>query len=135
MDSASLQVIEIRYDNWYDTRPRITFELGESSFIGICDLNSNINVLSYHAYELISYFIDDPDLEPTNATLRHSNRTNKKFKGILCNTQVFVGTFVYPIGFYVIDLPFKPFSPIILGRPFFILTKANIENKKEVISL
>jgi hypothetical protein len=39
MDSTSLQVIESRYDTRYDTRPRIPFELGESSFIGICDLN------------------------------------------------------------------------------------------------
>jgi hypothetical protein len=130
-DSTSLRVIESRYD----TRPRIPFELGESSFIGICDFNSNINILSYHAYELISYFIDDPDLEPTDANLRLSNRTSKKFKGILHNTQVSVGSFVYPIDFYVIDLPYKPFNPIILGRHFFILTKANTENKKEVISL
>jgi hypothetical protein len=62
MDSATLHVIKSRYDNRYDTRPRIPFELGESSFIGICDLNSNINILSYHAYELISYFIDDHEL-------------------------------------------------------------------------
>jgi hypothetical protein len=71
MNLAFLHVIESMYDNRYDTSPRIPFELGESSFIiGICDLNSNINILSYHAYELISYFIDDPDLEPGDATLR-----------------------------------------------------------------
>jgi hypothetical protein len=33
------------------------------------------------------------------------------------------------------DLPYKPFSLIILGRPFFVLTTTNIESKKYVISL
>jgi hypothetical protein len=72
---------ESRYDSRNDARPTIPFELGENSFTRICDLSSTINILTYHAYKLVSYFIDDPDLEPTNARL--SSGTNKKFKGIL----------------------------------------------------
>jgi hypothetical protein len=86
MNSKSLQVIEGKDESKNDERPRIPFELGESSFIGICDLDSTINILPYHAYEKICYYLDDPKLEPTDATIRLSDRTSKRFCGILRNT-------------------------------------------------
>jgi hypothetical protein len=72
--------MESRYANRYDTRPRIPFELGGSSFIGICDLNSNINILSYHAYELISYFNDDPELNLQMLLLESQLKLAKSLK-------------------------------------------------------
>jgi hypothetical protein len=132
---APLRVIEGKNGGKNDERPRIPFKLGKSSFIGIYDLSSSINILSYHAYENISCYLDDPELEPIDVTIRLFDRTSKKFCGIIHNTQVPIGNFIYPIDFYIIDLTYKPFSTIILRRPFFVLTKTNIERKKELISL
>jgi hypothetical protein len=54
---------------------------------------------------------------------------------LLRNAYITVDAFIYPIDFYVIDIPLFPFCPIIFGAPFCALTKLNINSKKEVMSL
>ena len=91
--------------------------------------------MPYSIYELIRYELDDPVLEPTNTTIMLSNRTLLNLMASLRNIYVNVGSFMYPIDFHVISMPRDPFCPIILGRPFFVITKANIDSKQGVISL
>jgi hypothetical protein len=74
-------------------------------------------------------------LEPTDTTLVLSDRTTQRYHGILRNAYITVEGFVYPIDFYIINILEDPFCPIILGEPFCVLTKLNIESKKEVMSL
>jgi hypothetical protein len=64
-----------------------------------------------------------------------SDRTHQKCHGILRNAYITAEDFVYPIDFYVIDILQDPFCPIILGAPFCVLTKLNIDSKREAMSL
>ena len=89
--------------------------------------------MPYSIYELIRYDLDEPVLEPTDTTIMLSNRTLLKFDGILRDIYVTIGSFVYPIDFHVISMPRDPFCPIILGRPFFVITRANIDSREGVI--
>jgi hypothetical protein len=53
----------------------IKFKLGEMDFEGMRDQSSNINILSYHAYTLCRYYLDDHELKPSDTTLVLSDRT------------------------------------------------------------
>ena len=96
-------------------------------FEGMRDQSSNINILPYHAYTLFRYYLDDYELEPSDTTLLLSDRTTQRCHGILRNAYITVEDFVYPIDFYIIDILEDPFCPIILGAPFCVLTKLNID--------
>jgi hypothetical protein len=113
----------------------IKFNLGEIYFDGVRDRSSNINIFPYQAYTLCCYYLGDHALEPLETTLVLLDRTYQNFHGILCNAYITVEDFVYLIDFYVIDILQDHFCPIILGENFFVLTKLNIDRKKEVMSL
>jgi hypothetical protein len=91
--------------------------------------------MPYSVYELIRCGLDDHVLQSTDTTIILSDRTLLKFDGILRNIYVNVGSFVYPIDFYILSMPRDPFCPILLGRPFFAITKANINSREGFISL
>jgi hypothetical protein len=78
--------------------------------------------------------MDDHELEPTELLVL-SDRTTQRCHGILRNAYIAVENFVYPIDFYIIDILNTIFFPIILVAPFYVLTKLNIDSKKEVMSL
>jgi hypothetical protein len=101
----------------------------EIDFEGIRDQSSNISILPYHSYISCHYYLDDHELEPSNTTLVLTDRTYERCHVILRNAYLMVEAFVYPKDYYVIDIPLDPFCSIILGAPFCVPTKLNIDSK------
>jgi hypothetical protein len=54
--------------------------------------------------------------------------------GIVKTLYIFVGPYMLPIDFVVLDMPRDPFYPIIFGRPFLMTSRARIDHKREVVS-
>ena len=55
--------------------------------------------------------------------------------GIIRNVPIVIGPYTYPIDFVVIDMPIDSHCPIIFGRTFLNTAGANIDCRKETISL
>ena len=74
------------------------------------------------------------DLSPTRVTIQLADRSVKVLKGKINDVLIWVGEFIYPVDFIVLET--QPVSnpraqtPIILGRPFLTTTNAIINCKK-----
>ena len=108
---------------------------GETFLYGICEPISTINIMPLSLYEELRYNLNNPNVDLVDTTIKLSNRTNIKPEGVIKNIYVFIGSLMYPLDFHIVDMPRDNFCPILLGRPFVSITKAQIDNKKDTISM
>jgi hypothetical protein len=75
------------------------------------------------------------EMKPTNISLQMADGSVRLPIGILEGIPIQVGKFFIPIDFVICDMKENPYIPIILGRPFLIITGAKIDVKCGKISL
>ena len=106
-----------------------------SSYYGLCDIGTAINVIPYRFYFSIQDELEHSQLEDTNMTIMLADKTLRVPMGIIRNVPIVIGPYTYPIDFVVIDMPIDSHCPIIFGRTFLNTAGANIDCRKETISL
>lgn len=116
-------------------KPVLPCSFGGTSYYGLRDFGSSINVIPYSLYEEIHDNICPSKIRSTDMTIRLANRTFKMPYGVLHNVHILIGSFIYPIDLVVMDMPQDSFCPIIFGRSFLNTAHANIDCKKETVSL
>jgi hypothetical protein len=75
VDTESSRLTEGKTNGKDERKPRIPFRLGETDYLGLCDLSSTVNIVRCYVYEILHHNLNDLDHEPTNTTIMFSNRT------------------------------------------------------------
>jgi len=92
----------------------------------LLDLGVSINFLPLSVYQQLGL----DELSPTRVTIQLADRSVKIPKGKIKDVLIWVGDFIYPVDFIVLET--QPVSNlrsqtlVILGRPFFITASAII---------
>ena len=99
------------------------------------DLGASVNLLPYSLYKQLGL----GELKPTNITLSLADRSVKVPKGIVEDVLVKVDKFYYPVDFVVLDTEHVAeginLVPIILGRPFLVISNAIINCRNGIMQL
>lgn len=135
VSKESSEMIGGKFDGKHKSQQKIHFCLGGITYVGFCDLSSSINIMPYTIYEEMRDHLDESYLEPSEAAFMFSNRTLHPTRGILCNVFVFVGAFVYPVDFHIIEIPLNSYGPVIFGNCFYNSMNIDIDNKKQALYL
>nr|GEX29755.1 reverse transcriptase domain-containing protein [Tanacetum cinerariifolium] len=97
----------------------------------LVDLGASINLMPLSIWKKLSL----PELTPTRMTLKITDRSITRPKGVVENVFVKVGKFYFPTDFVVVDFEADPRVPLILGRSFLRTGRALIDVYGEEITL
>ncbi|GJZ23812.1 hypothetical protein Tco_0561271 [Tanacetum coccineum] len=89
----------------------------------LVDLGASFSVMPLSTY--LNLGLDK--LAHTKLTIELADRTVKYLKGIAENVLVGIGKFVFPIDFIILDMPEDIKVPLILGRPFFLRERMELD--------
>ena len=107
--------------------PTISCTIGEYLVgLALFDLGANINLLSFNVYQQMRL----GDLKPTSITLQLADRSVRTPREIVEDVIIKIENFYYPVDFIILDTEptLHPDNdiPIILGRPFLVITNVLI---------
>jgi hypothetical protein len=108
---------------------------GGTSYYGLCDLGTAVNVIPYEFYLDIQDELESAELENTDMTIMLADKTLRIPMGVIKDASIYVGSHAFPIDFVVVDMPIDDDCPIIFGRTFLSTAGATIDYKKETITL
>ncbi|GJT93661.1 reverse transcriptase domain-containing protein [Tanacetum coccineum] len=97
----------------------------------LANLGASINLMRLSVWKKLSL----PELTSTRMTLKLTDRSITRPKGVIEDVFVKVGKFHYPADFVVVDYDADPRVPLILGRPFIRMARALIDVYGEEITL
>lgn len=135
LDSEASQFIEGMVKSKNVGKPILPCTFGGSSYYGLCDIGTAVNVIPYRFYFSIQDELKQAKLEDTDMTIMLADKTLRVPMGIIRNVPISIGPYKYPIDFIVIDMPIDSHFPIIFGRTFLNTAGAKIDCRKETISL
>ena len=135
LDSEALQFVEGMVKAKNVGKPVLPCTFGGSSYYGLCDIGTTVNVIPYRFYFSIQDELEHSQLEDMDMTIMLADKTLRVPMGVIKNVPITIGPYTYPIDFVVIDMPIDSHCPIIFGRTFLNTAGANIDCRKETISL
>ena len=94
--------------------------------MALCDLGASINLMSLNMMRRMRI----EEAKPTRMALQLADRTLKFPHGVVEDTLVKVGEFIFPADFVVLDMEEEANTSIILGRPFLATAGAIIDVQK-----
>ncbi|GJZ15180.1 DUF4219 domain-containing protein [Tanacetum coccineum] len=97
----------------------------------LVDPGASVSVMPFSTYTNLGL----GDLSHTRMTIELADRTIKQPKGIAANVLVRIGKFVFPIDFFILDIPKDNDVPLILGRPFLSTAYVKIDVYKRKVTL
>ncbi|GJZ07584.1 hypothetical protein Tco_0541377 [Tanacetum coccineum] len=97
----------------------------------LADLGASVSVMSLSTYLNLGL----GELAHIKLMVELADRTVKYPKAIAKNVLVWIGKFVFPVDFIIIDMLEDVKVPLILGRPFLSTTHAKIDMFKRKITL
>ncbi|GJX46814.1 retrovirus-related pol polyprotein from transposon TNT 1-94 [Tanacetum coccineum] len=97
----------------------------------LVDLGANVSVIPFSTYSNLGL----GNLSHTRMTIELADRTIKQPKGIATNVLVRIDKFIFPIDFFILDIPEDDDIPLILGRPFLSTAHAKIDVYKRKVTL
>ncbi|KAI3807730.1 hypothetical protein L1987_23664 [Smallanthus sonchifolius] len=97
----------------------------------IADLGASVNVMPYVMFKRLS--IGNP--RPVNATIELADGSVKSPIGVIENSLVKVGKFVFPADFMVLEMGPDYSMSLILGRPFLATAQAVIDMNEGILTL
>ncbi|XP_048231769.1 uncharacterized protein LOC125370427 [Ricinus communis] len=89
----------------------------------LADLGASINLMPSSLFEKLG--LSEP--KPTRMSVQLVDRTVKFPRGIVEDVLVKVGKFIFPVDFVVMDMEGESNIPLILGRPFLVISRAIID--------
>jgi hypothetical protein len=135
LDSEASQFVEGMVKAKGVGKPVLPCTSGGSSYYGLCDIGTSINVIPYRFYFGIQDELEHSQLEDTYMTIMLADKTLRVPMGVIKDVPITIGPYTYPIDFVVIDMPIDSHCPIIFVRTFLNTAGANIDCRKDTISL
>jgi hypothetical protein len=99
-------------------KPILPCTFGGSSYYGLCDIGTAVNVIPYRFYFGIQDELEHSQLEDTYMTIMLDDKTLRVPMGVIRNVPITIGPYTYPIDFFIIDMPIDSHCSIIFGRTF-----------------
>ena len=110
----------------------IPFTIGNRvSGKALCDLGDSINLMPLSMFKRLK--LGEP--KSTTISLQLADKSYQHPRGIIENVLVKVGKFVLPADFVILDMEEDDSVPIILGRPFLAMGKAQINVQEGELKL
>ena len=110
----------------------IPFSIGNQvSSKAQCDLGASINLMPLSMFKRLR--LGEP--KSTIISLQLADRSYQHPQGIIENVLVKVGKFIFPAYFVILDMAEDDKVPIILGRPFLAMRKAQINVQEGELKL
>ncbi|GJV72361.1 DNA-directed DNA polymerase [Tanacetum coccineum] len=97
----------------------------------LADLGASVSVMPLSTYLTLGL----GELAHTKLSVELANKTVKHPKGIDENILVWIGKFVFPVDFIILDMSEDVNVPLILGRPFLSTAHAKIDVLRERMDL
>ena len=97
----------------------------------LCDLGASINLMLLSMFKRLK--LGEP--KSTTISLQLADKSYQHPRGIIENVLVKVGKFVLPTDFVILDMEEDDSVPIILGRPFLVTGKAQINVQEDELKL
>ena len=97
----------------------------------LCNLGSSVNIIPIG----LAHKLGIGEGQPTSTSIKFGDRALVQPKGLFLDVLVKVGGFLFPIDFYIMDIPEDPEIPIVLGRPLLATSQADINMKKGEMTL
>jgi hypothetical protein len=135
LDSKASQFVEGMVKAKGAGKPVLPCTFCESSYYGLRDIGTAINVIPYRFYFGIQDELEHSQLEDTYMTIMLADKTLRVPMGVMKDVPITIVPYTYHIDFVVIDMSIDYHCPIIFGRTFLNTTRANIDCRKETISL
>ncbi|GJU11976.1 reverse transcriptase domain-containing protein [Tanacetum coccineum] len=104
---------------------------GLESCMALADLGASINLMPLSMWKTLYL----PELSPTRMTLELATRTVAYPAVIAEDVFVQVGKFTFPADFVVVDYEVDPRVPLILGRPFLMMSHALVDVHGEELTI
>ena len=98
-------------------------------------MGASASAIPIDLYKEIMHDIAPAELEDIDVTIKLANRDTISPIGIVRDVEVLCGKAKYPADFHVLGSPQDSFCPIIFGRPFLNTVNANIDCKKDVVTI
>jgi hypothetical protein len=76
-------------------KPVVPCSFGSTSYYGLCDIGSSINVIPYTLYTKLHDEIYACDLQPTDMEIKVADGTLRRPYGVVPHVNVILGTFTY----------------------------------------
>ncbi|GKB01320.1 hypothetical protein Tco_0829364 [Tanacetum coccineum] len=89
----------------------------------LVDLGASVSVMPFLTYLNLGL----GELAHTRLIVELADRTMKYPKGIAENVLVEIGKFTFPVDFIILDIPKDIKVPLILGRPFFLRERMELD--------
>jgi hypothetical protein len=115
------------------TTPHLSCEINGVQCKALCDIRSQVSVLSSKIYDKVKDH--NLDLAPTSTKLIMGDGRTIKPLGIACNMNVIISGKCIPTDFFVIDAYHSNHDHIILGRPFLKLVDAVLDARKGKVTM
>ena len=110
----------------------IPFSIGNRvSGKALCDLGASINLMPLSMFKRLR--LGEP--KSTIINMQLADRSYQHPRGIIENVLVKVGKFIFPTDFVILDMEEDDTIPIILGRPFLAIGKAQINVQEGELKL
>src|SRR3954468_19848529 len=74
--------------------------------------------------------LDIGKISESETKLKFTDHTIKQSYGIAEDVLVEIDKFVFPVDFHVLDIPEDEETPILLGRPFLLTSRCNLDIEK-----
>jgi hypothetical protein len=115
------------------TTPHLSCEINGVQCKALCDIRSQVSVLSSKIYDKVQDH--NLDLAPTSTKLIMGDGRTIRPLGIACNMNVIISGKCIPTDFFVIDAYHSNHDHIILGRPFLKLVDAVLDAGKGKVTM
>ena len=113
-------------------RPVLPCSFGGTSYYGLCDLGSSINVIPYELYLEIKNEICAPDIELVDMSIKLADRSLHEPIGVVNNAQIRVGPHTYLIDLVILDVPLILFVLLFLVDFSYVLLKLILTVEKKL---
>ena len=90
-------------------KPVLPCSFGGSSYYGLCDIGSSINVNPYDLYLQIKSEMCAPDIELVHMSIVLADRSPHEPIGVINDDQNPIGSHAYFIDLVIMDVPVDPF--------------------------
>src|SRR3954465_8637982 len=92
----------------------------------LIDSGSSVSLMPLSIFKKL----DIGKISESKTKLKFADHTIKQSYGIAENVMVEIGKFVYPVDFHIMDIPEDEETPILLGRPFLLTSRCNLDIEK-----
>jgi hypothetical protein len=134
LDTEASQFVEGKVKDKKVGKPILPSTFGESSYYGLYDIGTVVNVIPSGFYLDIQDEVEPAKLLNTDMPIMLADKTLRVPMGVIRDVRISIGPYTYTIEFVVVDMPTNSYCPIIFGRTFLNTTGQTLIARRQLLS-